>query len=242
MTKCIVGHSFNRGGEGGGGSGGVSESAPTPIQAEALAVTAPFERPNFWWGVFRFGKTKPAIARPKGGWECWCPFHRLNAERGCSKFLTLLEPTVAGEEHVIRRLKVWALECVKYDRQWKHLRYGEHRRLPAVDGDICGLLLEARRIDEGPRFIVLPDARLDEMEAGDSGEATQAAADAVPALQPIMDHAADCVQVVGGSSSGSGAARSPQLTMNRTAAVAIEVEGDEDSSSSSSSSSSSVSD
>ena len=122
------------------------------------APPAPFSlRDRFTWGVFKF--THKAIGKggaANPGWQVICPFHAVSEKTKCTRFLTLSELSLRGEDEVIRCLQMWALDAPNHNRaRW-------HQSEPSIPGllppaDVVDEILRASRIDSMPEGFVLKD-------------------------------------------------------------------------------------
>ena len=108
-------------------------------------------------GVFKF--THKAIGKggaANPGWQVICPFHAVSEKTKCTRFLTLSELSLRGEDEVIRCLQMWAQDAPNHNRaRW-------HQSEPSIPGllppaDVVDEILRASRIDSMPEGFVLKD-------------------------------------------------------------------------------------
>eukprot|EP00971_Amphidinium_carterae_P352655 6492690-Amphidinium_carterae.2 len=158
------------------------------LQAELHAVAPDLLLEGGAWGGFRISVKQAGKQSAFGGFECKCPWHRLNDNSDCKKLFSVRGPTHEDKQVAMRALKTWAITAKQHSRQRHHL------------ADFAGMLpleneaLEARRIDERPlRKDIVPDTQLDELgippdvlppESWYRARTTIAAQAAVPVAKP----------------------------------------------------------
>ena len=157
------------------------------LQHEERGNHQPKPRQNHGWHL---GVLSPCIGRvpsPRrhlGGIQIVCPFHALNDKSGCKKFLSLSGPQEADEENVLNRLRHWANQAQRFDRQRKHVRMS----IREADTPAPAVVLQ-QKLEHGPSEAIRNDVQLD-AEASASSAAPKAAAAGRPKARAARAKAA----------------------------------------------------
>ena len=136
------------------------------------------------WGPFSLHRKSAQSSPPFGGIQIVCPFHALNDKSGCKKFLSLSGPQEADEENVLNRLRHWANQAQRFDRQRKHVRMS----IREADTPAPAVVLQ-QKLEHGPSEAIRNDVQLD-AEASASSAAPKAAAAGRPKARAARAKAA----------------------------------------------------
>ena len=114
------------------------------------------------WGPFTSWVWRPAAAaRPCGGIEVTCPFHKRNTTSGCKKQVSLRSRTQSEFDVAVWALRHWCNSAQHYDRQ----RYHILPRVLNVDLTPAHAIVTANKIENGPPGEVKGDDKLDAEDA-----------------------------------------------------------------------------